>query len=100
MAELGVDLHEGFDDDHVQVFLNDGEVFNQDSVSTRYQIGLAATIKLTVDPGTHTFRVELPDRGLRIQQDVDVSGETFIGVALDEERGLTIKVSDQPFLYL
>jgi len=100
VPQLVVDLHDGFDHDHVRVFVDDQEVFDHDSVSTRYQIGLAASIKQAVSAGAHSLRVALPARGLEVGQDLDVLEETFVGVALDAKRGLTLTVSDQPFRYL
>lgn len=71
MATLQVHLENGFDHDRVVVGAGDAEHVEADA-TTRYQIGLAAVVLVTVPDGEPCdLRVALPDRGLDAAVRVD-----------------------------
>ena len=48
MAQLRIDLQEGFIDDTVEILLNGRQVFHRAGVNTRLQIGLADSVELEI----------------------------------------------------
>lgn len=71
MAGLQVYLESGFDRDHVTVRTGDVELEESD-VTTRYQVGLASVIALTVPDGVPlTVKIAIPDRGLTVEATID-----------------------------
>jgi hypothetical protein len=99
MAALHVDLQEGFERDRVVVSVNGAEVASRPEVTTRNQIGLADAIQIDVPEGAARVTVQVPTRGLADSVDVDVAGETYVGVSIEDHR-LRLRQQRQAFGYL
>jgi hypothetical protein len=71
MGTISVYFENGFENDRVTVSAA-GEEREEANVTTRYQIGLASVVKLTVPDGVPSaLQVTLPDRGLAAETTVD-----------------------------
>jgi hypothetical protein len=99
LATLHVALQDGFSNDAVSIKVNGREVFRRDGVSTRTQIGLAAAHEMSVDEGSATVEVDLPDRRLSSATTIAVTGDVYLGVSVDGQN-LKFVQSSQLFGYL
>ena len=71
MAGIHVYLENGFDHDRVTICAG-GEEREHLDVTTRYQVGLASVVELTVPDGAPTVvRIAVPGRGLTAETTVD-----------------------------
>src|SRR3990172_5962636 len=88
MAHLQIELQEGFYDDHVIITVDDKVVFDESSVTTRQQIGLAKTVPLELDKQTAEVRIALPEKNL--SEDVKLILELpvylYVNLARDEKK--------------
>ncbi len=99
MRELTVDLQDGFEDEEVVISLNGTEVFRASNVSTRYQIGLARSVKLEA-PGARTLlEVFLPRKGLSKSIELETTDPIYLGISVTARREITHRLSSGPFLY-
>jgi hypothetical protein len=65
MQNFSVYLENGFDHDHVTLTVGDQLLAEQFDVTTRYQIGLARKLDVSIPgAGPEVVQVGLPDRGL------------------------------------
>lgn len=99
MHSLHVALQEGFAHDAIDVTLDGAKVFTANDISTRQQIGLAASFDVATKPGSHSVEVRLPRANLSGLQKISVSSDTWLGVSLRNGQ-LDIRVSAQPFGYM
>lgn len=99
MSELTIDLQNGFEDDTVLIKVNGAEVFQATKVSTRYQIGLARSVKLHAVEARSVIEIILPERVLSKSVDLDTSSPVYLGVSMTPEREITHRISSGPFLY-
>ena len=101
MHALHVALQEGFSHDDVAVSLDGAQVYRGQDISTRQQIGLAASFDVNADAGSHAIEVRLPRRNdLSRLQSVSVSSDTWLGISLRPNGQFDIRVSATPFGYL
>jgi hypothetical protein len=83
MQKFSVYLENGFDHDHVTLVVDDRLLAEQSDLSTRYQIGLAHKVDITVpDAGPNVLRVGLPDRGRTAEVTLDAASGRHIRVNL------------------
>lgn len=82
MGLLYIDLQEGFTDDAVVVRVNGQEVFRQEKVRTRLQLGLAESVEVTVAERSADIEVVVVSRNLSKAMKVQVSAETYVGVSI------------------
>ncbi|MDX1621340.1 MAG: hypothetical protein R3320_10145 [Nitriliruptorales bacterium] len=99
MAELHIALEEGFDDDVVVVHVDDDEVFRGEDVTTRYQIGLAELVDLTLGSGEHDIEVHVATRGLDGTFRVVVADELWFGLSISEDGRFRERISEETFRY-
>ncbi|HEX6568885.1 MAG TPA: hypothetical protein VF015_06965 [Acidimicrobiales bacterium] len=98
MTELAVVLEEGFDGDEVAVRVGDEVVFAEEAVTTRPQVGYARRFTVDVPDGDVDVSIELPSRDVTASFPVTVSGDTNVGISLDDDQ-VTHRTSDEPFWY-
>jgi hypothetical protein len=98
MPVLHIDIQEGFDQDAVIILVNDQSVFHKESVSTRMQIGLADRVQTEVPLGAVTVKVSLPRKRLSTSIPVNIDGETYMGISV-EENSITCQINTSPFRY-
>ncbi len=92
-------LRDGFVDDRVVVALNGVDVYDQDEVSTRFQIGLADEIETAVPSGTVTAQVLVPSRNVSLELAFEAQDETWLGISYLNEQ-LAVETSAEPFRYM
>ena len=99
MPTLHVALQEGFAQDRVVVKVNGAEVANRPEVTTRNQIGFAEAIELDVSAGATTIEVDVPARQLIGSVQVELEGETYVGVSI-VDGCLELRAQREAFGYL
>ena len=97
MAQLTVSLEDGFAQDHVLVRINGATAFEGTDVTTRMQTGLAAAVRADAADTVH-LEVQLPDRGLSRELDLDGSQTPFVRVSLIDG-DLAVAPTDQAPYY-
>lgn len=98
MADLRIALQDGFEGDTVVVKVNGKEVFKQENIKTKRQIGKAASFEVKVEQGSANVEVSLPLKNLSEKIAVKVSGEVHLGISLAEGK-IEHRVSSEPFHY-
>ena len=98
MTTIRIALQDGFEDDSVVIKVNDKEVFKNESVKTKRQIGKAASFDLEVNEGATNVEISLPLKKLSETIDLKVSGEVYLGISLVEDR-IEHRISSEPFRY-
>jgi hypothetical protein len=99
MALVNIALQEGFTGDTVVIKVNDKEVFRDENVKTRLQIGLAASFETSTEEGPVNVEILLPLRNLKETIKLQVSTAIYIGVSINQGR-IDYRTSDEPFGYL
>ena len=98
MAALRIALQDGFEGDAIVIKVNGKEVFKQENIKTKRQIGKAASFEVEVAEGSVNVEVSLPLRNLSETIAVKVFAETHLGVSIVENQ-IEHKVSAEPFRY-
>ena len=98
MGSIQVFLENGFEHDRVAVSAA-GTERQENDVTTRYQVGLATVVELTVPEGEPSVvRVTLPDRGLRAEAEVDPNVTPYVRVNA-ADGSLTVQPESFPPMY-
>jgi hypothetical protein len=100
MAEITIDLQDGFKDDTVTVSAGGREVMREEGVTTRFQIGMARSLQVAVPAGEVTLEVEVSTKNARATVPIDTSKPVFVGVSLTTEGELEIRVQERLFGYM
>jgi hypothetical protein len=100
MAEITIDLQDGFKDDTVTVSAGGREVMREEGVTTRFQIGMARSLQVAVPAGEVTLEVEVSTTNARATVPIDTSKPVFVGVSLTTEGELEIRVQERLFGYM
>jgi hypothetical protein len=90
---MRVDLQDGFDKDHVEIYVNGAAVLAEEGVTSRRQLGLALSTEIEVPAGaleieiriptqniSKTFSVDTPNLGISIRNgeiEIITSGKRF-----------------------
>lgn len=98
MTALRIALQDGFEGDPVVVKVNGKEVFKQENVKTKRQIGKAASFEVEVEEGSANVEVSLPLKNLSETIAFKVSGEVYLGVSIAEGK-IEHRASSEPFRY-
>lgn len=98
MANLTIDLREGFDGDRVVIAVDGHTVFDKAGVRTRYQISLAERMTVDIGAGRHSVRVSLPDRHASDELEIDPAVTPFVGVTIEQGRPV-LKATAAEFHY-
>ncbi len=99
MHELIIDLQEGFLDEDVFVAIDGHEVFQGKNIVTRNQIGLAKQIKNVLQPGKHTVRICLGDRGIDQTFSLDSQHTPYLGISV-HDNDIVFQAERNAFGYL
>ena len=83
MGQINVYLENGFDHDRVTVSAGNEEHTEPD-VSTRYQVGLASVVELDASATTVVVRIEVPERGLTAEAEVDPTATPYVRVNITD----------------
>lgn len=99
MTTLHIDLQTGFQNDVVEVHIDDEVVVRETDVTTSLLEGVAEDFEVEVEENTHRVTVSLPDRGLASSTTIQGEQVVYLGVSV-EDGGLVFRHSDEPFGYL
>jgi hypothetical protein len=102
MAKLHVDLQDGFADDKVVVRVNGLEIFCQENLTSRPELGLAKTLEAEVEAGQVKIEVALPEKKLSKSIETEVRTETWVAFSINHKTGKFVepKVQDTLFGYV
>jgi hypothetical protein len=99
-VEIAVDLQDGFIDDTLSISAGGRELFREEGLNTRFQIGLAKSIRLEVPAGRATLTVDVPTKGASTTVPIDTSEPVFVGISVTKDGKVDVKVQTRPFGYL
>lgn len=99
MPLLHIAFQEGFDGDTIIVRIDGKEMFRNDNVTTRRQIGYASSFETNSHTGPVTIDILLPNKSLWETVQFQVTAATFVGISIDQGK-ITYRLSDQPFGYV
>lgn len=99
MVKLHVDLQEGFADDTVVVRVNGREIFRQEHLISRPELGLAKTLEVEIKPGATKIEVELPLKKRSKSIETEVTTETWVAFSIDHKTGKFIEPKAQDTLF-
>lgn len=99
MADVTLDLQEGFFDDTVVVRHAGREIARREKVRTRMQIGLADQLELDLPAGAVAFEIALPDKDIAAVVNLPPERPLWVGVSLDSGR-LRIRIARDAFGYV
>ena len=98
MAELVIDLQEGFSNDSVLITVNGKEVYRQENVTTDYSVGLAGSIETNTTEDAVWLEVTIPSKHISNKTHINISSTPFVSAAL-AENGIVFKYSTERFVY-
>jgi hypothetical protein len=97
--KVTIALQEGFDQDDVEVRVEDKQVFRKSSLSTRLQLGLADSFEVEAGDRPVTVEVVVPSRGVRGAYTLEPAQTPHLGVSL-EGGSLRFASQREPFGYV
>jgi hypothetical protein len=99
MPTLHVDLQSGFQNDVIELALDQRSFFSAQDVTTNLVIGLAETTQVDVAPGAQELQIDVKSRGLQTRVSIEVQqAEMYVGVSIVEQN-LRVNVRNKPFGY-
>ena len=103
LAELQIDIQEGFEDDLVIVRVNGTEVFREEGVTTKLLLGATDFTsdnapRVQVPEGSVDVEVLVPSKNLSRTISVQASQKTYLGVSIQDGKIHFIEL-DKPFGY-
>ena len=100
MINLTIDLQDGFSRDKIVVSIAGRVIYQQENLSTRTQIGFAASFSTRVADELVTLSFLFPDRSDKPQTlALTIHDDTYLGVSLNAEGLVVSKTSNTPFMY-
>ena len=96
--DLGVDIQSTFDNDKVQVFIDNQPLLNT-QVTTNHTLSLATSISTANTEGTHTIKV-IVNNGVVKTERFTQKGDLYIGVSYNKQgNSVSLVYLDHPFAY-
>ena len=96
---LHIALQDGFFEDEVSVRVDGQELAKRSHVTTKPQIGLAASIDLRVAPGRVALDVSIAGRPPSDPLLVELTQPVYVGVSVGADGKIAYKRSEKPFRY-
>lgn len=87
VATIKLFLEEGFDKDHVVITAGGNVVADEQQVSTRYQIGLARQLDLSLTGDEGEIIVSLPERSLEARLAISSGLPETLRVSVSQDGG-------------
>ena len=97
---LTIDLREGFHHDTVVIHLNGKEVYRQEDVTTRLQIGFADRLECSTTGEQAQVKITLPTKEKAETIELKLASPTFLGVNLTEGEKIDFRHQSEPFGYV
>ena len=96
--DLGVDIQSSFENDKVQVFIDNQPLLNTE-VTTNHTLSLATSISTANTEGNHTIKV-IVNNGTVKTESFTQKGDLYIGVNFNKEnKTVRLVYADHPFAY-
>jgi hypothetical protein len=96
--DLGVDMQSTFDNDKVQVIIDNQPLLNT-QVTTNHTLSLATSISTANTEGTHTIKV-IVNNGVVKTERFTQKADLYIGVSYNkQENTISLVYADHPFAY-
>ena len=96
--DLGVDIQSSFENDKVQVFIDNQPLLNTE-VTTNHTLSLATSISTANTEGSHTIKV-IVNNGIVKTESFKQKADLYIGVNFSKEnKTVSLIYSDHPFGY-
>lgn len=99
MAQLTINLQEGFTKDLVVIQVNSQEVFRKEGVQTKLLLGFADSFEVQVPEGNVKVETILPSRNLSKTIDLKISTTVYLGISI-QKGNIQYRVSPEPFGYM
>ncbi|UCE61053.1 MAG: hypothetical protein JSU63_04745 [Phycisphaerales bacterium] len=100
MPSLTIDLREGFHHDAVVIEVDGREVYRQEDVTTRLQIGLADRVECSTAGEQVKVRIVLPVREKARAIELKGASPVFLGATLTEDGQIDFRHQSEPFGYV
>jgi hypothetical protein len=98
--DVQVAFTEGFADDSATIEVDGREVARVDGLRTRYQVGYARIVPLTLRPGAAPrLDISMPERGLHAQVSLDPMLDPLVVRVTRAGDALVAEVSDEPLRF-
>ncbi len=98
MFNLLIDLQDGFKNDHIVIYLDNKEIYKQNSVSSNMMLGFAARIEATSKERRVTLGIKITSRKLEKSLLLELDKIGAIGIAILNNE-ILIRQSSTPFGY-
>ena len=96
--DLGVDIQSSFENDKVQVFIDNQPLLNTE-VTTNHTLSLATSISTANTEGKHTIKVVVNGNVVKTESFTQ-SGELYVGINYSKTTGdISFKFSPHRFVY-
>lgn len=97
MATLRIDLQGGFENDAVEVCVDEELRWRDDAVTTKLALDLAVSVPLEVPDGPADVRIVLPRKGLQETVEALVAGETYIVARIENATLVVEQLAEAPY---
>jgi len=98
MPSLNIDLQDGFINDHVIIFVDTVEVFNQGSIKSNKMLGLAGQFHTTCQGRRALVSIKVTNRNIEREVEISLDHITALGISIVDDQ-LFIRKSNTPFAY-
>lgn len=93
-----IDLQDGFENDSIIIYLDNKEIYRQDSVTSNMMLGFAARVEASSSERVVTLSINLIRRKLKKSLQVELDKTGAIGIAILNNE-ILIRQSSTPFGY-
>ena len=97
MSTLRIDLQGGFENDTVEIWLDEELRQREDAVTTNLSVDLASSVPLAVPDGPVDVRIALPERGLEETVEALVAGDTYVVGRIENGRLQVEQLAEAPY---
>ena len=97
VATLRIDLQGGFENDTVELLVDEELRWREEAVTTNLSIDLAASVPLDVPEGPADVRIVLPDRGIEQTVEALVAGEAYVVARVEGGRLVVEQLAEAPY---
>jgi len=98
MPSLNIDLQDGFINDHVIIYVDSVEIFNQGSIKSNKMLGLAAQLHTSCQGRWALVGIKVTNRNIEREVKIRLDHITTLGISIVDGQ-LFFRESDTPFAY-
>jgi hypothetical protein len=103
VANLVIDLQDGFKDDTVILRINNDEFFRKEHITTDLRISLATRFTTNINGGEVQVEVIIPTKDLIDNYKFIINSENYLGISIVESelpnKKIKFILSQKPFVY-